>query len=70
LQALLEQQKKFSFFEGDPAQNATKYVQDIWEKMPNVFGGRGVTRPHKLSAVACSLALAAETLNRRGDRNT
>lgn len=69
IQVILEKQKGFLLFNGDPATTASKYVQEAWESKPDVFNGKFGGRPHKLSVIIYSLALAAQKLDKEKNLN-
>lgn len=69
VQNLLEHQKSMGLFDGTPASAATLYIQEAWESKPDVFDGRFGVRPHKLSVVVYSMALAVQRLYQQGNRN-
>lgn len=69
IQTILEKQKGFLLFNGDPATTASTYVQEAWESKPDVFNGKCGGRPHKLSVIIYSLALAAQKLDKEKNLN-
>ena len=68
LQKLLEQQQPI-MFDGDPVRTAGEFIQDAWMEKPDVMNGRAGGRPHKVSVIIYSLALAARNLEQNNDIN-
>ncbi len=62
VQSLLEHQHTRGFLGSDPNALSNKFIEDAWEKKPDIFEGKFGQRPHKLSAATYALALGAQRL--------
>lgn len=64
LQNLLEDLQRSGLFDGPTAPTASFLIDTAWKSKPDIFNGKFGQHPHKLSAVAYTLAISTIPLDK------